>query len=134
MRHLLQIAILSLLVTSCSVARFQPSTDTYTGEVRVDSVTVYDSVYIDRIRTIKEKADTVYITDVKTEYKYKYRDRVKVDTLILTETKTETQLVEKELTWWQKFRLRAFWYLLGVIALFVIWKIITRYFAYRPNL
>lgn len=123
MKHLLQIAVLSLLVTSCSIARFQPVTDTYTGEVRVDSVMVLDSVYIDRIRVIREKADTVYITDTKTEIKYRYRDRVKVDTLILTETKTETQLVEKELTWRQKFRLKGFWYLLGVIALFVIWKI-----------
>lgn len=123
MKHLLQIAIFTLLVTSCSIARFQPASDTYTGEVRVDSVRVLDSVYIDRIRTIKEKADTIYVTDIKTEIKYRYRDRVKVDTLILTETKTETQLVEKELTAWQKFRLKGFWYLLGVIALFVIWKI-----------
>ena len=124
MRHLLQIAIFALLVTSCSVARFQPVTDTYTGEVRVDSVMLYDSVYIDRIRTIKEKADTVYITDVKTEYKYKYRDRVKVDTLIQEKVITEVKEVEKELTAWQKFRLKGFWWLLGVIALWIVWKII----------
>lgn len=127
MKHLLQIAIFALLVTSCGIARFQPVLDTYTGEVRVDSVTVYDSVYIDRIRIIKAKADTIYVTDWKTEYKYKYRDRVKVDTLIQERVITETQLVEKELTWWQRFRLKAFWWLLGVIALFVIWKIAKLY-------
>lgn len=130
MKRLLAITILLMLaisLTSCSVARFQPVTDTYTGEVRVDSVTAYDSVYIDRIRIIKAKADTIYVTDWKTEYKYKYRDRVKVDTLILFETKTETQLVEKELTWWQKFRLKGFWWLLGLISIFALWKIAKIY-------
>lgn len=29
--------------------------------------------------------------------------------------------VEKPLTWWQKFRLRAFWWLLGGVALAVVW-------------
>lgn len=107
------------LLTSCGIARFQPVLEGYKGEVRVDSVTVYDSVYIDRIRTIKEKADTVYVTDWKTEYKYKYLDRVKVDTLILTQKITETQLVEKELTWWQNFRIKCFWPLVvAVIVLF----------------
>ena len=130
MKRLLAITILlmsAISLTSCSVARFRPSTDTYTGEVRVDSVMVLDSVYVDRIRTIKEKADTIYVTDYKTEYKYRYRDRVKVDTLILTETKTETQLVEKELTAWQKFRLNAFWWLFGVIGVFALWKIAKIY-------
>lgn len=117
----------AISLTSCSVARFQPATDTYTGEVRVDSVMVLDSVYIDRIRVIREKADTVYVFDTKTEYKYKYRDRVKVDTLILTQKVTETQLKEKELTWWQKFRLNGFWWLLGIIGVFALWKIAKLY-------
>lgn len=92
--------------------------------MRVDSVFVYDSVYIDRIRTIKEKADTVYIIDRKTETKYKYLDRVKIDTLVQTETITQIQEVEKELSWWQTFRLKAFWYLAGLVALWIVWKII----------
>lgn len=114
-----------MFASSCGITHFQPHTDTYTGEVRVDSVMVRDSVYIDRIREIKTKADTVYITDVRTEYKYKYRDRIKIDTLVVTQTEviTEVKEVEKELTWWQRFRLNAFWYLAGAIALWVIWKI-----------
>lgn len=123
MKRIIIFLIAGMCLVSCATARFQPVTDTYSGEVRVDSVFVLDSVYIDRIRIVKEKADTVYITDWKTEYKIKYRDRVKIDTLILTETKTETQLVEKELTWWQTFRLKGFWVLLGLVALWIVWKI-----------
>lgn len=125
MKRIIIFLMAGICLVSCATARFQPITDTYSGEVRVDSVFVLDSVYIDRIRIVKEKADTVYVTDWKTEYKYKYIDRVKIDTLVLTQTETitETKLVEKELTSWQNFRLKAFWYLLGVIALWVIWKI-----------
>lgn len=124
MKRIIIFLMSGICCASCSVARFQPVSDTYSGEVRVDSVMVYDSVYIDRIRTIKEKADTVYVTDVKTEYKYRYRDRIKIDTLILTETKTETQLVEKELTSWQNFRLKGFWYLLGLTLAFIVLKLL----------
>lgn len=124
MRRLYILLMSAICLASCSIARFQPVSDTSKTEVRVDSVMVYDSVYIDRIRIIKAKADTVYVTDVKTEYKYKYLDRVKVDTLILTETKTETQFVEKELTPWQTFRLKGFWVLAGLVVLWIVWKII----------
>lgn len=124
MKRLIIFLMSGICLASCSVARFQPHTDTYSESVRVDTTFVLDSVYIDRIRTIKEKADTVYVTDYKTEYKYRYRDRVKIDTLIQERVVTETQLVEKELTFWQTFRLKGFWYLLGVIALWIVWKII----------
>lgn len=125
MKRLYILLVSAICITSCGITHFQPHTDTYTGEVRVDSVMVRDSVYIDRIREIKTKADTVYITDIKTEYKYKYRDRVKIDTLVVTQTEviTEVKEVEKELTWWQNFRLKGFWWLAGAIALFGIWKI-----------
>lgn len=128
MRRFIIFLMSGICSVSCSVARFQSHTDTFAGEVRVDTTFVVDSVYIDRIRTIKEKADTIYITDYKTEYKYRYRDRVKIDTLVLTKTETITEIreVEKQLTWWQNFRLKAFWYLLGVIALWIVWKIIRK--------
>lgn len=126
MKRIIIFLMSGICLLSCSTMRFQPHTDTYSESVRVDTTYVLDSVYIDRIRTIKEKADTVYVNDVKTEYKYRYRDRVKIDTLVLTKTEvvTEVKEVEKELTWWQNFRLKGFWVLAGLVALFVIWKIV----------
>ena len=126
MKRIIIFLMSGICLLSCSTARFQPVSDTLKTEVRIDTTFVLDSVYIDRIRTIKEKADTIYVTDYKTEYKYRYRDRIKIDTLVLTKTEVvkEMQLVPKELSWWQNFRLKGFWVLLGLVALFVIWKIV----------
>ena len=126
MKRLIIFLMAGICLLSCSTARFQPHTDTYSESVRIDTTFVLDSVYVDRIRTIKAKADTVYVTDYKTEYKYRYRDRIKIDTLVLTKTEVvkEMQLVPKELSWWQNFRLKGFWYLLGLVTLWVIWKVV----------
>ena len=37
------------------------------------------------------------------------------------EIHTETVEVEKPLTWWQKFRIGAFWWLVGAVALLLLW-------------
>lgn len=112
-----------VLLQGCAAMQIRPVERDYSAEVRVDSIRVLDSVYIDRIRTVEAKADTVFVTDVKTEYKYRYRDRVQTDTLIVEREKVVMQEVERELTRWQNFRLRAFWWLLGAVALWLTWKI-----------
>lgn len=45
---------------------------------------------------------------------------VVTDTLIIEKT-TEPQYIEKPLTWWQRFRQGAFWWLVGGIALLLLW-------------
>ena len=45
---------------------------------------------------------------------------VVTDTLIVEKT-TEPVYIEKPLTWWQKFRQGAFWWLVGGIALLLVW-------------
>ena len=45
---------------------------------------------------------------------------VVTDTLII-EKLTEPQYVEKPLTWWQRFRQDAFWWLTGGIILLLLW-------------
>lgn len=37
------------------------------------------------------------------------------------EIHTETVEVEKPLSWWQKFRMDAFWWLLGAVVLLLLW-------------
>lgn len=37
------------------------------------------------------------------------------------EIRTETVEVEKPLSWWQKFRIDAFWWLLGAVVLLLLW-------------
>lgn len=47
-------------------------------------------------------------------------EAVVTDTLII-EKLTEPQYIEKPLTWWQRFRQDAFWWLTGGIILLLLW-------------
>lgn len=127
MKRLIIFLTLGICLQSCSIRHFQPILRDSVLVVRIDTTRVLDSVYIDRIREIKTKADTVYVTDYKTEYKYRYRDRIKIDTLIQEKVVTEIQEVEKPLTWWQNFRLKAFWWLSGILLLLTAWKLAKLY-------
>lgn len=124
---LVTFALLALLVTSCGGARKQIETiylrdTTYISKVQVDSVFRRDSVFV------KEKNDTIYIYKEKVRDRYRLlRDTVyrhKVDSVYID--KVREVKVEKELTAWQKFRLRGFWTLLAVIACWIVWKNKTR--------
>lgn len=91
----------------------------------VDKVTVeYDSVYVDRWHEVRVQGDTVY--DTRTEYIY--REKVVHDTVAeikevpVTTTVTETKEVERELTAWQKFKMRGFWWLAVGLAGYVLWR------------
>lgn len=48
----------------------------------------------------------------------------KEETRTSEEQKTVTEYIEKPLTPWQTFRLRAFWWLLGMVVLWIAWKAI----------
>lgn len=122
--HLLYITAFVLLLTSlpcCSpkiIEKVVYQHDTTTVHHR-DSIFMKDSIYI-REWT---KGDTVYIDRYRDRYIYKDRWRdsisVRVDS-VAVETIKEVK-VEKPLSWWQKFRMGSFWYLLGAFALCLLW-------------
>jgi hypothetical protein len=123
-------SLLALLVTSCGAARKQVETiylrdTTYISKVQVDSVFRRDSIFV------KEKNDTIYIYKEKLRDRYRLlRDTVyrhKVDSVYID--KVREVKVEKQLTAWQKFRLRGFWALLAAIACWIVWKNKTRILA-----
>lgn len=87
--------------------------------VQRDSVAVLqrDSVFV------REKGDTIYIY----REKVRYRDRVKVDTIYRTRVDSvaierikEVQ-VSKPLSFWQRAKIGAFWWLLGAVLLLLLW-------------
>lgn len=131
--ELVAFALLALLVTSCGAARKQIETiylrdTTYISKVQVDSVFRRDSVFV------KEKNDTIYIYKEKVRDRYRLlRDTVyrhKVDSVYIDRVREVK--VEKELTAWQKFRLRGFWALfaaIAAIACWIVWKNKTRILA-----
>ena len=125
-RHILAciipvILIGTMVLPSCSpriIERVTVQHDT-TRVVVLDSVRFYDRDSI----FIKEKNDTVY----KYVEKWRWRDRVHVDTFYkvqvdsVTVERVKEVKVEQPLTWWQKFRQEAFWWLAGAVLLLLIW-------------
>ena len=111
-----------LALCSCSTInhldREQVVHDTIRVVVR-DSVRFYDRDSI----FVKEKGDTVY----KYVEKWRWRDRVKVDTFYrvvcdsVTVERVKEVKVDRPLTWWQKFRQGAFWWLAGAVLLLLLW-------------
>lgn len=114
-------AVFVIFLPSCSpkiIEKVIVQHDT-TKVVRVDSLWQYqkDSVFV------KEKGDTVY------QYveHIRYRDRVKVDTLVRVKVDSVTVEsikkveVEKPLSKCQSFKLRAFWWLICIVAALLVW-------------
>ena len=110
---------LAALLPGCSpkiVERVSYVHDT-TNVVRIDSVRYYqrDSIFV------REKGDTIF------QYveRIRYRDRFRIDTLVqmreVRDTAFVERKVEKPLSWWQKARIGAFWWLLGGLVLALCW-------------
>ena len=113
--------VLLLALCSCSpriVEHVVVQRDTTRVVVR-DSVRFYDRDSI----FVKEKGDTVY----KYVEKWRWRDRVHVDTFYkvrvdsVTVERVKEVKVAQPLTWWQKFRQGAFWWLAGAVLLLLLW-------------
>lgn len=123
MKRIILLGLVVLLLCSCGATRVQTQTiyvrdTTYVSKVQVDSVYKRDSVFV------KEKGDTIYKYVEKYRDRYKFlRDtiyRYKVDSVYVD--KERVVKVEKQLTAWQRFRLRGFWALLAAIACWIVWK------------
>ena len=121
--ELVTMSLLAVLVTSCGAARVQTQTiyvrdTTYITTVQVDSVYKRDSVFV------KEKGDTIYKYVERYRDRYKFlRDtiyRYKVDSVYVD--KERVVKVEKQLTAWQRFKMRGFWALLAAMACWIVWK------------
>lgn len=130
MKRIIFIFALLLSLSSCSPKVYNPISSrdsSYYGHR--DSIYVRDSIYIDRTITIREKGDTIYITEFQDRYRDRWRDRVVVDTLWRDKAVEITVPVEKPLTWWQKLWItlgKVFAGILaGVVLVFVI-RILVR--------
>lgn len=128
--ELVTMSLLAVLVASCGAARVQTQTiyvrdTTYISKVQVDSVYKRDSVFV------KEKGDTIYKYVERYRDRYKFlRDtiyRYKLDSVYVD--KERVVKVEKQLTAWQRFKMRGFWALLAAMACWIVWKNKSRILA-----
>jgi hypothetical protein len=95
---LVVLAVVLWFASSCTTTQYVPVETVRTDSVRIVDVR-RDSVYVMDSVIVKSKADTVYVTRWRTEYK----EILKIDTLISerVDTVTVEKVVEKELTEWE---------------------------------
>lgn len=128
MKHLLHIFLFLILFSGCriqgAISPVSRSDSTYVS--KADSVYIRDSIYIDRWHTAVTKGDTVYVTDTRTEYKYRYRDREVHDTLFVDRDVIVEKTVPAELSSWDKFQKKAFWIMASIIIFYIIIKLILK--------
>ena len=105
------------VLAGCKSVKYVPVEAVRTDSVWVDrwqrdSVYVRDSVWVSR----QERGDTVYVD--KVAQRWLYRDRIRTDTVaVVREHKTEIPVgVERQPTWWEQARLKAFWPLVAALA------------------
>lgn len=126
MRKILYIAIAALTLTACTKRIYVPVESVRTEYVvqhTRDTLTRSDSVYVRE----SLKGDTLLIE--KWRERIVYRSSVAKDTLIVRDTVAYPYPVEvvkevNKLTWWQRVKVNAFWWLLGAVAAAALW--ITR--------
>lgn len=112
---------LLLLLSSCSPKIYErviyQKDTTYVS--KIDSIYKYerDSVFV------RERGDTVY----KYVERVRYRDRYKVDTLVkvkvdsVTVERVKEVQVEKPLSAWKQAKIGAFWWLVGLLAVALVY-------------
>ena len=97
---------LSMSTSSCSTHRHTAEVVTHTArDTLYISQTAYDSIYIDRWQSSYQKADTVYLEQIRREYKYQLlRDTIRtarIDSIpVIKEVKVVREVTR--LPWWSK--------------------------------
>ena len=106
----LSLILLCTLCTACGVHKNLPQVtqrDT-TYIYKNNTEYIHDSINVFRDRIIKEKGDTVYITETlyKDRYKYKYKTDTLYKDRIKEVEKEVIKEVEKKLSFWQSLWIR----------------------------
>ena len=93
--------------------------------------TVLDSVYLYEKDSIfvKQKGDTVWLE----RWSMRYKDKLieKKDTAYINKVEVKEVAVPAELNWWQRWQIRSFWWLFGVVVIVVAWQVIKIYFRLK---
>ena len=127
-----QILILSLfaallLTSGCSprILVSEVVRDSLIVRTKVDSVYLYekDSIFI------KQKGDTVFFE----RWSIRYKDKLieKKDTTYIDKVQVKEVAVPAQLNSWQRWQIRSFWWLFGVVVIVIAWQIIKIYFRLK---
>jgi len=127
-----QITILSLFAALFFIGGCSPRV--LVREVVRDSLivrTTLDSVYLYEKDSIfvKQKGDTVWLE----RWSIRYKDKLieKKDTAYINKVEVKEVAVPAELNWWQRWQIRSFWWLFGIVVVVIAWQIIKLYFRLK---
>ena len=127
-----QITILSLFATLLFTSGCSPRI--LVREVVRDSLivrTTLDSVYLYEKDSIfvKQKGDTVWLE----RWSIRYKDKLieKKDTAYINKVEVKEVAVPAQLNWWQRWQIRSFWWLFGVVVIVIAWQVIKLYFRLK---
>ena len=123
--YLLVIVLSMLCLIGCKTVKFVPVPEYHTlYKTRVDTVQRWDSVYFRDSVYIATKGDTVFLT--KTQWRERFRNvyHTKTDTVMQLDSIRVPYPVEKPLTKWQRWKMDAGGWAMGVAAVLVILVII----------
>ena len=118
---MLSIFLATLCLMGCRTVKFVPVPEYHTlYKTKVDTVQRWDSVYFRDSVYIAAKGDTVYLT--KTHWRERFRNvyHTKTDTVIQRDSIPVPYPVEKQLTKWQRWKMDAGGWAMGVVAVLVI--------------
>lgn len=116
--------IICICVCACKVPRGAPLIE-YRDRLQIDTVTMTDSVYVSRY--VREKGDTVFVTD--TLFKFKYRDKVKeirVHDSIPYEV--QVQVPVRVRNGYDRFTSWFFWIVVVLVLIRLVWWIVKKYY------
>ena len=127
-----KIIILSLFaalffISGCSprIVVHESVRDSLIVRTKLDSVYLYekDSIFI------KQKGDTVWLE----RWSIRYKDKIveKKDTAYINKVEIKEVAVPAQLNWWQRWQMRSFWWLAGLLVIFLAWQIIKLYFRLK---
>lgn len=101
----------------------------YVYSIKVDSIKEIDSVYINTYT----KGDTIF--QDKYKYVYRYKDKLRIDTMLVERVDSfyieKPIMIEKQLTWWQKFKQDVGGIAIGVAIALLIYLAYTIYRRFK---
>lgn len=121
MKKILFLFFVFMSLTGCKTVKFVPVPEYHTFyKTKVDTVQRLDSVYFHDSVFIAAKGDTVYLT--KTHWRERFRNvyHAKTDTVMQLDSIRVPYPVEKQLTKWQRWKMDAGGWAMGVVAVLVI--------------
>ena len=124
---LIAVFVALLLTSGCSprILVRDVVRDSLIVRTTLDSVYLYekDSIFV------KQKGDTVFFE----RWSIRYKDKLieKKDTTYINNLEIKEVPVPAQLNWWQKWQIRSFWWLFGVVVVVIAWQIIKIYFRLK---